>query len=264
MRIEPVFLAMFPGDGDVAPIAGEVVPGGQRDQPLPGIAAAGNARLHPAVQPFEVLLHDEVDHAADRIRAIDRRGAAGQHFHPVDQVFRNGVDIDRLQPVGRTDMPSPVDQHQCPVIAKVAQIEQVEPGVADPCAVAAVVVAAGRSDQRGQGLEIFGHIGRARFLQPLGIDRDHRVRRRRFGGDDARSGHDNRRAVLVGRSRRWRGLGLRRSGKDHGNGGNACRSCKGTHGANVHDGPALRCPAAGSGAPDHRRRPVPLRHMLRE
>src|SRR3546814_969705 len=44
--------------------------------------------------PEIVTLEDDVHHAADRIRAVDRRGTVEQHFHPIDCGDRYREDID--------------------------------------------------------------------------------------------------------------------------------------------------------------------------
>ena len=53
---------------------------------------------------LEVGVHDEVDDAGDGVRAVDRRGAAGQHVDAVDDRGRDDVDVG-----GRTcrDRPGP-------------------------------------------------------------------------------------------------------------------------------------------------------------
>src|SRR3546814_15432259 len=47
--------------------------------------------------PEIVTLEDDVHHAADRIRAVDRRGTVEQHFHPIDCGDRYREDIDGLK-----------------------------------------------------------------------------------------------------------------------------------------------------------------------
>src|SRR3546814_20866675 len=41
-------------------------------------------------------LEDDAHHAADRIRAVDRRGTVERHFHPIDCGDRYRVDNDGL------------------------------------------------------------------------------------------------------------------------------------------------------------------------
>ena len=78
------------------------------------------------LQAFEVALHDEVDDAGDGVRAIGRRGAAGQHFHPLDQLGRDLVEVGRgvgIAGVGIADpQPPAVDQDQGTLLAQTAQV----------------------------------------------------------------------------------------------------------------------------------------------
>ncbi len=74
-----------------------------------------------------LLLENEVDHAGDRIRAVHRRGAAGEDLDPVDQRHRDVRDVGEiavaevgLRVVG--DAPA-VDQHERVVRAEAAQID---------------------------------------------------------------------------------------------------------------------------------------------
>ncbi len=57
------------------------------------VAVLEGAGLTVDPYPFEVLHHDEVDHAGDGVRAVHRRGAARQHFDVVDQSGRDEVDV---------------------------------------------------------------------------------------------------------------------------------------------------------------------------
>ena len=55
-------------------------------------------RMKPYVQRFtQSARHKpndhEIDDAGDRVRTVDRRGAAGQHFHPLHQCSGNRVQI---------------------------------------------------------------------------------------------------------------------------------------------------------------------------
>ncbi len=83
------------------------------------------------IDPDAVIgfLQDDVDHAGDRIGAVHRRGAPGQHFDPVDQ--RAG-DVGQVDYVDRAfvgqrvvRLPAAVDQHQGTVGAEAAQVDGV-------------------------------------------------------------------------------------------------------------------------------------------
>ena len=76
---------------------------------------AGLAALHGFFQ-------DDVDHARDRVRAVDRRSAVLQDLDPFDQCRRNGrhvgIAADRLAPA------LAVDQHQQALRTEVAHVEE--------------------------------------------------------------------------------------------------------------------------------------------
>ena len=69
-----------------------------------------------------VALGDEVDHAADRVGAVDRRCAVAQHLDALDRGERDGVEVDRaaLQAMGGDA--APVEQHQRGVGALAAEV----------------------------------------------------------------------------------------------------------------------------------------------
>ena len=70
------------------------------------VAAARN------LQAGIVLAQDEVDHAANRVRAVDGRSPVLEDFHALDRIERNRVEVHRAasQAVGR-DAPA-VEEHQ--------------------------------------------------------------------------------------------------------------------------------------------------------
>ena len=75
-----------------------------------------HAPLAVDLKALEVLLHDEVDHAGDGVRAVGRGGAAGDDFDPLDQPHRNLIEVGsrlRDRRIRRTDAETPsIDQHQ--------------------------------------------------------------------------------------------------------------------------------------------------------
>ena len=88
----------------------------------------------PDSKAFEVVLEHRVDHACDRIGAIDGRRAVAQHldtFHAMDGDMRrvHGIDghetaADLFSLVGRhVDEPAAVQQHQCIAGAEIAHID---------------------------------------------------------------------------------------------------------------------------------------------
>ncbi len=59
---------------------------------------------------LNVVLQDEIDDASHRIRPICRRGAAGDHFDPLDQRQRNLIKVRsrvRIAGVGITESEAP-------------------------------------------------------------------------------------------------------------------------------------------------------------
>ena len=77
------------------------------------IAQLGQIVAQLEMEPLDLLLEHEVDHAGDRVRAIDRRRAAGDDVDAVDQCGRNGVNVDFGDLPGIVGDPAPsVDQDQ--------------------------------------------------------------------------------------------------------------------------------------------------------
>ena len=48
---------------------------------------------------LEVIVHDEVDHARDRIGAVHRRGAAGQYINSIHERRRDLIEVGGCGPV---------------------------------------------------------------------------------------------------------------------------------------------------------------------
>jgi hypothetical protein len=120
---------------------------------------------------FETGLGDEVDHAADGVRTVDRGGAVAQDLDAGDRAHRDHVQVrvavgDRL--VGQA--PS-VEQHQRAVHAQAAQV--------DVGARAGVRRCEGRGlRQRHHQVGQRGHAARGEFLGLQGGDGEGR-----FGGE---------------------------------------------------------------------------------
>src|SRR5262249_27847863 len=78
------------------------------------------------VLALEVLLHDEVDNARDRIRPVRRRGAARDHLDAVNQKRRYLVEVGRGlldDGVRRTNAQAhAIDQHQRAIGAEAPQV----------------------------------------------------------------------------------------------------------------------------------------------
>ena len=73
---------------------------------------------------FEIVLQDEVDDAADRVRAVHGRRAARDRLDALDRGRRNRVHVDDHRAL--TGMPAAVDQHQVAVRAEAAQVDSAD------------------------------------------------------------------------------------------------------------------------------------------
>ncbi len=191
---------------DASEFSRPAIPGGARRE---GIVVRGVQGLSNAVvvavlisadlgvQPdsFEVLHHLEVDDAGDGVRPVHGRGAAGQHFHVVDQGGRNEVQVgDRVGRVARHDAAA-VDQHQGAGRAEAAKVDR---GDAD----GAVGHARGLTREHLRQLvqQLF-RPGRARQLDVLAAHHGDRAGAGQVRARDARPGDDD-----------FADLGARRSG----------------------------------------------------
>ncbi|MNS45706.1 hypothetical protein D3C72_781830 [compost metagenome] len=158
-----------------APV-GEGAAGAERHLAGLVVAPARNAAFDAALEPGELAVEDEVDHARDRVRAVGRRSPAGHDVDAGDQLLGQGAGVgcaaDRR---GRGS--APVNQDQCATGAEVAQVQEAAGGGAsrgDACIGGRGGAAEGRKlgqaggDRAGRGeLKLFS--------------RDHRHRRRGLG-----------------------------------------------------------------------------------
>ena len=182
----------LPVDGDerVVLVLREVADArGERAAELLAVAlvrrAAGGGRGDAGV----LLAQDDVDHARDRVGAVDRGRAVLQDLDALDGVERHLVQVDErpLAVVGQPvdGEPAAVDQHERVVRAEPAQRHAGRPGaeaVDERVGDRAVVVRGDRLHDRGDR------------LQPRGLDvlaRDRLDRRRGLGVDalDVGAGH---------------------------------------------------------------------------
>ena len=93
---------------DLAPVASVVV-----------VVVAAVLVVH--AEALEVVLHEEVDDAGDRVRTVGGGGAASQHFDAADEGARNLVDVRAAGLQRRADrQPAAVHQHQRAHSAEVA------------------------------------------------------------------------------------------------------------------------------------------------
>ena len=83
---DSVGFVIFVPNGKIAPAVSEVKTGSQADAVFPSIVVVrSKTRGHVNFEAFEVLFHDHVDRARDRIRTIDRRATDRYDIYPLDQ-----------------------------------------------------------------------------------------------------------------------------------------------------------------------------------
>ncbi|MNI60636.1 hypothetical protein D3C73_1158650 [compost metagenome] len=88
-----------------------------------GLAAAlRRADAQAAFLAVEVPPQDDVDHAADGVSAIERRGPVEQDIHAFDSRRRDGRDVGEIAPSAGAGHTAAVDQHQGGVRAEAAQV----------------------------------------------------------------------------------------------------------------------------------------------
>ena len=146
------------------------------------------------LQPFEIFLQDEVDHARDRVRSIDRRGTAGQHVDALQQRCR---DDARVLAVLRAQALA-VDQHQRALEAQAAQLDALAP----------VGIVIGLLRVRRDLRQAVQHVLDVHRGLCADVGGGHRGDRRGggdVGADDARARHDDIATRLRGRRRLARG-----------------------------------------------------------
>ena len=75
---------------------------------------------------LKVVLEDKVDHACNRVGAVDRRSAACNDLNALDHGVRDSVGTDKVgtRPV-RSDAPA-IDECQSSVRSKVPKVNTVE------------------------------------------------------------------------------------------------------------------------------------------
>src|SRR5205085_8228155 len=115
----------------IGAIVREVAARGQRDELDAAVALLGDAALAAQTDAVIVAAEHEVHHAGDGVRTVDRRAAARDHVDALDEVARDGVDVDQIVAGAGGDVAAAVDQHQGAGRAETAKIEDVEAGGAD-------------------------------------------------------------------------------------------------------------------------------------
>src|SRR3546814_1220865 len=70
---------------------------------------------------------DDVDHAGDRIRAIDRGRAARDDLHPVDEIVGDAAEADAIGLGAVRHCAPPVDQDERAAVAERSQVDRRKP-----------------------------------------------------------------------------------------------------------------------------------------
>ena len=170
------------------------------DAHVEGLAAAfaGGAHAHVDRGAIHLLLQDEVDHAGDRVRAVDRRGAAGQHFDALDHPDRNVGDIGEVAAAleGHREIgdAAAIDQHQGVVGAEAAQVDLLRAG--GKVGAAGGLLALGLTAVLGHRPQHVRHAGEAAGLDLLGGDDGDRGRALHLRARNARAGDLHRIQLL--------------------------------------------------------------------
>ena len=123
-RRQALFLGVAEVDHDVAAVVGEIAAAGHVDLVASRIAALGNAVLALGQEAREIALVEEVDHARDGVRTVQRGGAAGQDVDPLDELGRDDVEIDGGRARQAGDDAAAVDQDQGAIRTEVAKIDR--------------------------------------------------------------------------------------------------------------------------------------------
>ncbi|MNE22361.1 hypothetical protein D3C80_1155690 [compost metagenome] len=204
---QAVVLGMLIADRRISATVVEIAAGGDLHPVGEGVAVVGNPGLDVEAQALEVVLQDDVDHAGDGVRTIDRGAAALDGLDPRDQGAGDGVQVDLAAGVqhrraGRVgaDHPAPVDQGQG---ALRPQTEQVDVVAADRTG---VLIALGRvrHADRGQVVDGVRHVQIAATIHLFSRDHAHRQIGLDLDPPDTRPGHDD---LINGRDRLIRHLG---------------------------------------------------------
>ena len=202
---DAIVLLVFEAAVDVVLVGREVADAeGSAGAALEAAAVLRIAEFRVGLHAGEGRLQQDVDHAADGVGAVDRRGAVLQHLDAVQDADRDGVEVDEaaLAVVGQGVRRGarPVDQHQRRVDGQAAQGDArgaCGEAVAERRRNGAAVVGRDRADRVGDG----GDAGVADLLRgELG----HGRRRLAVGAAEQRAGdhhllHRGRRVSRFGR-----------------------------------------------------------------
>src|SRR5690606_26075316 len=141
-------------------------------------------------EALEVVLENEVDHAANRVGTVSRRSAAGDDLDALDRGRRHRIDVDDTRAVDRRRSAA-VEQHEVAVGAELAKANgRGARGVDHGRLVSAAPRGRPELRQRRRELRQLVEIGlevdRATLLEQRGIHGDDRARRVEVAPGNAR------------------------------------------------------------------------------
>ena len=122
---DAVAAQIVPAQQQVTATACELHAAGQADAVILVVAIGGLAITDIALEAGERLVEDEVDDTSNSVRAIDRRGAAGDDLDALHKPLWDGVDVYSAD-AGRADRASAIEQDQGAVGAQAPQVERVD------------------------------------------------------------------------------------------------------------------------------------------
>jgi hypothetical protein len=189
--------------------------GRDRRGALGGAAFVGGAVIGRDFGALEILARDEVDHAADRVGAVDRRRAVEQDFDTLNGCRRNVVEVDTAVVARRGEVghAPPIEQHQRRRGAQAAQVGRVEAHLVAE-STGADAHAVGQIVRRGRDLRHqLGRGRHARLVDRLAGDDLHRQRGFRVDAFDRRTRHFHALQLLLRRGFVRGGLGNGGRGK---------------------------------------------------
>ena len=97
------------------------------------VGALRDATLRLHLEPFELVLQPDVDHAGDGVRSPLRRCAPGHDLHAIDHECGNGIEVHRIHDARvrrrrRRRHPESVHENQRALATQAAQIRRIGTG----------------------------------------------------------------------------------------------------------------------------------------
>jgi hypothetical protein len=187
VRRHAVLLAVLAAEHHVQPVVQKSAAPGHLQRGVLVVVVGGLAAFDVSLQASELLVRDEVDDAADRVRTIRGGGAAGVHVDTLDQQLRELADVGHAGDVGRHHALA-VEQRQRAERAQAAQAERAQALHAARGAVGQHR-AARASLQRGQFGDRVEDVRLGRLLDVFGCQRGGGRGLVEAARRDARAGH---------------------------------------------------------------------------